>query len=130
MNNAMKGLMLSGMVFPGLGQVVLKRYKRGIALMLAVLACLVMLTVEAIERALVILEKIEATGEIIDLAQITDAATQATTSSANWILNGIFLLIVLIWIAGSVDAYRIGKQKDQLEHKRTQPIGDKTIYTG
>jgi hypothetical protein len=129
MNNAMKGLMLSGIVLPGLGQVVLKRYKRGIALMLAVLACLVMLTVEAIERALVILEKIETTGGIIDLAQITDAATRATTSSPSWIFNGIFLLIVLIWIAGSVDAYRIGKQKDQLEHSRTQPTGRETSYT-
>jgi hypothetical protein len=123
-NNAMKGLILSGLVFPGLGQVVLKSYKRGIALMLTVLACLVMLTVKALEKAFTILERIEATGGIIDLNQITDAATQATTSSDSLTFNTILFLVFLIWIFGSVDAYRIGKKKDVLEHSaRQEPDG-------
>ena len=36
MKNSLKGALLSGLVFPGLGQVVLKHYKRGFALMLTV----------------------------------------------------------------------------------------------
>lgn len=38
MNNSLKGALLSGVVFPGLGQIILKHYKRGIALMFWVLA--------------------------------------------------------------------------------------------
>ena len=38
MKNSMKGALLSGLVFPGLGQIALKRYRRGFALMLTVMA--------------------------------------------------------------------------------------------
>ena len=34
MNNALKGAFLSGLIFPGLGQVVQKHYKRGVLIML------------------------------------------------------------------------------------------------
>ena len=120
MSNSTKAALLSGLGLPGLGQVVLKHYKRGIALMIAVLACLVMLTVNVLEKAFVILEGIESAGGIIDMNQITDAATQATTASDSLTFNGILLLILLIWIIGSVDAYRLGKQKDILEHSARQ----------
>jgi len=40
MSNSLKAALLSGLVFPGIGQVVLKRYRRGVVLMLIVLACL------------------------------------------------------------------------------------------
>jgi len=38
MNNSLKGALLSGFVFPGLGQVMLKHYKRGAVLILVVTA--------------------------------------------------------------------------------------------
>ena len=40
MNNSLKGALLSGLVFPGLGQIMLKHYKRGFVLMLAITATL------------------------------------------------------------------------------------------
>ena len=55
MNNALKGALLSGLVFPGLGQVNLKHYKRGIALMLIVSISLLVIVVKAVLQALTIL---------------------------------------------------------------------------
>ena len=62
MNNSLKGAFLSGLIFPGLGQVVLKHYKRGAVIMLTVLVSLSVVAVKAVQHALAILEKIELEG--------------------------------------------------------------------
>jgi hypothetical protein len=108
----LKGALLSGVIFPGLGQVILKHYKRGIVLMLTVFASLVVMVLKAVQHAFTILEKIELAGGVIDIQTITAAATEASATSDSLIYNLLLLLIVICWIFGIVDAYRIGKKKD------------------
>ena len=122
MKHSIKGAFLSGAVFPGLGQVVLKHYVRGIALMLAVSASLVVLVKKAVEQALAILEKIQWEGGSIDMITISNAATQASTSSDSQMFNFLLFLIVSCWLIGAVDAYRIGKKKDQEEQSTTRGV--------
>ena len=112
MNNSLKGALLSGVVFPGLGQVILKQYKRGIALMLIASVNMLLIIVKAVQQAFIILNKIELEGGVINGSAISNAATQASTSSGSLIFNIALLLIILCWIIGVVDAYRIGKKKD------------------
>ena len=112
MNNALKGALLSGLILPGLGQIALKCYIRGGVIILAVLGCIVTLVVKAAERALAILEKIELEGSIISIDTILDATKQASATSGNSTLNLLFLLIGVCWIAGTVDAYILGRKQD------------------
>jgi hypothetical protein len=112
MNNSLKGALLSGLVFPGLGQVVLKHYKRGAVLILAVSASLLVILIKAVQQAFTILEKIESEGDAINLSAISKAATQASTTSESLIFKLLSLLIIFCWIIGVVDAYRIGRRKD------------------
>ena len=112
MNNAVKAALLSGLVFPGLGQVVLKHYKRGVALMIAVSVSMAALVIKTVQYAFTILQRIELEGGVIDIETITAAATQATSTPASFMFNFWFLLIVVCWIFGIVDAYRIGKEMD------------------
>ena len=112
MNNSLKGALLSGVVFPGLGQVILKHYKRGIALMLIVLVSLLVIVVKAVQQVFTVLEKIESEGVAINMSTISNAVTQATTTSDSFIFNFVLLLIIFCWIIGVVDAYRIGKRRD------------------
>jgi hypothetical protein len=116
MSHALKGALLSALVFPGLGQLALRHYKRGIALVLTVLVALVVIVIKAIQMAFTFLEKIESGGGIIDVPAISDAATQAITSVDNPMTNSLLLLITVCWIFGVVDAYRIGKKIDLGEH--------------
>ena len=118
MNYALKGALLSGLVFPGLGQVVLKYFKRGIVLMLTVFAGLMVIVLKAVQYAFSILEKIKLDGGVIDIKTITDAAARAASTSDSLIFNLALLLIVICWVFGVVDAYRIGKKKD-LEGNRS-----------
>jgi hypothetical protein len=122
MNHSAKAAFLSGAIFPGLGQVFLKHYVRGIALMLVVSASLVVLVKKAVEQALAILEKVQWEGGSIDMITISNAATQASTSSDSHTFNFLLFLIVFCWLIGIVDAYRIGKKKDLEEQSTTRRV--------
>ncbi len=112
MSDAFKGALWSGVIFPGLGQVILKHYTRGIVLMFTVFAGMTVIVLKAVQHAFAIIEKIELEGRVIDIQTITDAATQASSTSNSLIYNLGVLLIVSCWIFGIVDAYRLGKKKD------------------
>ena len=112
MNNALKGGLWSGLLFPGLGQVILKHHTRGIVLMFTVFAIMTVIVLKAVQHASTVLEKIESEGVVIDIQTITDAATQASSTSDSLIYNLGVLLIVICWIFAIVDAYRIGKKMD------------------
>ncbi len=112
MNNSLKGAFWSGLIFPGLGQVVLKHYKRGAVIMLMVLIGMSVVVVKAVHSALAILEGIELESGAISMSTISNAANQASTNSGSLTFNLVLLLTILCWIFGVVDAYRIGKEKD------------------
>jgi hypothetical protein len=116
MSNSLKGALLSGLIFPGLGQIALKHYKRGAVIMLTVIVSLAVVVVKAVQHALAILEKIDLEGGIISMSTILNATTQASANSGSLILNLLFLLIGVCWITGTVDAYRIGRKKDIEQH--------------
>jgi hypothetical protein len=112
MKNSLKGALLSGLVFPGMGQIILKHYKRGIVLILATLASLTVIVVKAVQQAFTILERLASEGEGINTDAISNAVTQASTASDSLIFKLLSLLIILCWIIGVVDAYSIGRKKD------------------
>ena len=120
MKNSLKGAFLSGLFFPGLGQVVLKHYMRGLALMLTVLICLVAVVVKASQQAVAIIERIQSEGGVIDMSTISNSATQASTTSASLTINLLLLLIMVCWVIGVVDAYIIGRKKDMAERLAPQ----------
>ena len=103
---------MSGLIFPGLGQVALKHYKRGGVIMLTVIVSLAVVVVKATQYALAILEKIELEGGIISMGTILNATTQASANSGSLTFNLLFLLIGVCWVIGTIDAYRIGRKKD------------------
>ncbi len=120
MSNSLKAALLSGLVFPGIGQVVLKRYRRGVILMIIVLACLFIIVAKAVQQAFSILKQIELAGGTINVDAILNVATQSSTNSDSIVFNSILLLIIVCWILGVVDAYRIGKKRDLEEQSTSQ----------
>jgi hypothetical protein len=112
MNNSLKGALLSGLIFPGLGQVMLKHYKRGAVLVFVVTASVLAFIIKAVQQAFTILEKIESESGAIDISTISNAATQVSTTSESLIFKLLLWLIIFCWVIGVVDAYRIGRIKD------------------
>ena len=120
MKNAVKGMLLSGLVLPGLGQIVLKSYKRGIALILLVLIAFIVIVVSASRKALVVLEKVAAESGAVDMESITRAVSQATTTADHLLFNLALLLILACWVAGVVDACITGRKIDLEERFRDE----------
>jgi len=112
MNKALKGAVLSGLIFPGLGQVVFKHYKKGALIMLAVLLSFSVIVVKSVKIALSILKRIELEGGVIDMKVISDTVTQVSANSGNLTINFLLSVIFACWVIGTVDAYRVGRKKD------------------
>ena len=112
MRKALKGALLSGLVWPGLGQVMMKRYARGVALMIATLAALVMFMVKAVQYALGLLEKLQYAATMEDIQAASQKAIQIMAAMDKTVFNITFTIIVILWLAGIVDAWRIGARLD------------------
>ena len=109
MKTAIKAALLSGFVFPGVGQIYLKRYKRGLAILMPVLLCLGIIIRTVVVGALQSLKAIESGGGIADMETVSNLARiDSVHSGTN--LNFILLFVLCCWLFSVVDAYRIGRR--------------------
>ena len=120
MKKSLKGALLSGLVFPGYGQFVLKHYIRGIALILMCLTCLAVIGAKLRQQIFIVLENIEYGEGAIDMSGILNAVNLTDTTSGDVIYRFASLLLLFCWIIGIVDAYRIGRRKDLEEQQKIQ----------
>ena len=108
MKKTARAALLSGLVFPGLGQISLKRYMRGAAFMLLTAGGLTLLVFKAVRDALSILNRMEIQGAVIDFQTLLNLAVESSTS-----LSGSYriplLLIVGCWLISIIDAIRTDK---------------------
>jgi len=112
MKNALKGALLSGLVLPGLGQLVLRQYWRGVTIVLAVLIILTRIIVIAVQNAMVVLDNIELQGGVVDMAKISEIAARESAVHGSPIFNVLLIFLAACWILATVDAYRIGRKMD------------------
>jgi hypothetical protein len=110
MNLSMKGALLSGLVFPGIGHIFLKQYRRGTALIIASFVCLVVMIVNMVQKSLAVLEKLKIEGGVVDMDKINELVSQSSRHSDNFYFNLAVVIISFCWIFGIVDAYNIGKK--------------------
>ena len=108
MTRSIKAALLSGLVFPGVGHMVLKQYLRGSVLMLSALVALSVIVTKTIKQALTIVDRINS-GEIpVEAGAITELASIPTSGTDASILNIAALVIGAVWIIAVVDSYRLG----------------------
>lgn len=118
MKNTLKGVLLSGLVFPGLGQIAQRSYRRGALLILATMVSLGSIMSVAVKQAGAIFHQIETEGGVIDIEAITAAVDRIADTTDTMIINGAFAIIVALWLFGMVDAYRTGRKQDAAAQAR------------
>jgi TM2 domain-containing membrane protein YozV len=108
-----KAALLSAFVFPGVGQFYLKKYWRGLAIMLFVFAGLGYMIRSATVAALSVLDDavVKLQNGTTDLHEISGVigSKMSTTDPYH---DVVFYLIVCFWIFAIIDAYIIGKEKE------------------
>jgi hypothetical protein len=123
MRNAFKGALLSALVFPGLGHLVLKRTRRGTVLVLVVIAALAVIVTAALRQARIILANIEHAGGMVDLSTVSQAAGQASSASSGWLPAAATLVLALCWLFGTFDAWRVGRRMDLQTQRSSAAAG-------
>jgi hypothetical protein len=111
MKKSLKAALLSGLVFPGLGQFWLKHAWRGIAQLLAASASLAVIVTKVAQQAFAILEKVESEGGAVDLVAIVNAAH--ATSTDNVVIWWATVAMFVSWLVSVIDAYLLGSKEDQ-----------------
>ena len=114
MKTSIKAALLSALVFPGLGQMHLKRYVRGLIPMVLVLTGLGVLIVQATVGALQVLDKIQIQlqGGTVDMNAVSNLAAGSSTHGDPY-SSLISLGIAGCWVFSVIDAYLLGKEKDR-----------------
>jgi TM2 domain-containing membrane protein YozV len=116
-----KAALLSTFVFPGVGQLYLKRYWRGLVIMFFVFAGLGYMiwsaTVSALNRLDDVMVKVQ--GGTTNLQELSDivGSKMLTTDPYH---DAVFYVIVCSWIFAIIDAYRIGKQREFQDEETSQ----------
>ncbi len=113
MRRSTKAALLSGLIFPGVGHMVLKQYLRGSILMLAALSALSVIVTNAVEQALAIVDRIN-TGEIpVEIGAIAELVSNSTSGAESSILNISTLVVGACWLIGVIDSYRLGTIREK-----------------
>ncbi len=104
MKRSLKAALLSGLVFPGAGQIYLGRRSRGWLFVLSVLAVFAYVVIHMTVRAYRAISAAAARGEAIDTAAIQKAVAASSDTAA----SAGFVLLILLWLAAIVDAWSAG----------------------
>lgn len=113
MNRPMKAVLLSALVFPGLGHYFLKKYISAAVLSGAAFGGLYFLIAKTTEMAFRISEKIQS-GEVpLDVATMTALVSQQATGSEAQLPNIAAAVLLVSWLIAIVDSYRVARAQDK-----------------
>jgi TM2 domain-containing membrane protein YozV len=116
-----KAALLSTFVFPGVGQLYLKRYWRGLVIMFFVFTGLGYIiwsvTVSVLNHLDEVMVKMQ--GGTTNLQELSDIV-RSKMLTTNPYQEAVFYVIVCFWIFAIIDAYRIGKQKEIQDEETSQ----------
>jgi TM2 domain-containing membrane protein YozV len=117
MKASTRGMLLSGLVYPGLGQMLLGHKLTGIMLILGTSAGLIVLTYRLVQRTYRIMEQAipRLADEALDLQTLKDLVERC--SAGGWGVEVICLIgITGCWLLAIVHAYFIGRKIDRHPH--------------
>ncbi len=110
MRRSTTAVLLSAFVLPGAGQLYLKHYSRGIALMAISLACLWIIVDRVMQQASLVLDRIGSEGDAIDANQISGLLAQTSNTSGSTVATIATLVLAGCWLVGIVDTYLLAKR--------------------
>ena len=113
MKASIKGALLSGLVYPGSGQLILGRIFSGGTFIVLTTIGFAVLIYRIARRLYLIIDQVlpMLAGDDIDFSKIIDSMDQAPYSS--WNVEMIsFVLVIICWLFAAVHAYIVGKRID------------------
>jgi len=121
MKQSYKAALFSALVYPGSGHLLLKQYPMGLLLAGTATSCLGVLVFRAFAIAGEISDRI-LTGEIpLDIARINDEISIQIAAGGSTMVTIATWLLVACWLAGTADAFRLGRRRDRADNADNAP---------
>lgn len=115
MKKSTKAVLLSALIFPGVGHFFLKRIISGVVLAGAAVVALYVLVSNVIGKALDIADKIQR-GEVQpDIAVITELVSKQSTGDDALLISVATAMLIISWLVAVIDSYRIGRLQERRE---------------
>ena len=113
MMRSSKAALLSGLVFPGVGHIVLKQYARGSVLMLSALVALSVIVARIFQQVLTIVDRINS-GEIpAESGAIAEMVSNAANGGDGFLETMAVIVLSACWLFGIIDSYRLGLAQEK-----------------
>ncbi len=123
MKHATKAALISGLIFPGTGHLYLKKYIPGAVLLIAAFFCAYLITIEAIESAQQIVNKIQSSSGQADINALLKMVEKQQAENSSYLSDLPTTLFAIFWLVGVIDAYRLGRAQDKIDNVQTDKTG-------
>ena len=113
MKRSLKAVLLSTLVYPGAGHILLKKYVSSLILIAVASTSLFILISNAFTKAMLISEKV-INGEIQpDISVIRDLIARYQTPEEAQVVNIATVILILAWLISIFDSYRVGRAQER-----------------
>jgi hypothetical protein len=116
---SIKAALLSGLVFPGVGHLYLRRYLRGVLIAAAAAALSYFMISVALNSAFDIAGKIQSGDVPLNVESISELVSRESQGNEDSTDIAAMALFVL-WIIGIVDSYREGRAREKSKELDTK----------
>lgn len=126
MSPALKSALLSGLLFPGLGQIYLKHYKRGFTFAIITVGILYPLTLKVLEALQLIMPiVINSNFENIDPSALQNKIELFFKNQNIIFYQFLEFAFLICWVSSIVDAYQLGSKIEQTPEKPKKAVKNK-----
>ncbi len=113
MKKTTKATLMSAFILPGAGHLYLKSYFTATVLVATAFLAFYVLVSNAVERALLISDKIIA-GEVPpDISVITEMVSNQSVGDDARLIEWATMGLVIAWLVGIADSYRVGRLQEK-----------------
>ena len=111
MNLATKAALFNALIFPGWGQIYLKKYKKGILIIIAISAGVISILWSVAQTTINILKIAPIKKGTVTFFAVVQLAIDAVKALNLFYLFLILFFMILLWILSIIDAYISGKKE-------------------
>jgi hypothetical protein len=111
MNKPIKAALFSALIFPGAGQLLLKKYVSATYFAVFAGVGLYFLFSNVMSKAQDIIDKVQRGEVSADLATLSELVNQQWASDS---LSPALIILLMVWLVSVVEAYRVGKKEASL----------------
>lgn len=112
MRRSTKAALLSGLVFPGMGHLYLRRYVRGVLFAGGAGALLYFIVSVAMSVAVDVMGKIQSGDVPLNVESISELVSKQSQGNEES-TNIVTMAMIALWVIGIADSYREGRAQEQ-----------------